>query len=150
MTNSKSAPRWGRWKTFPRQRPDWDARLCAYLERVERLPHTYGRHDCMLFAAGAIEAQTGRDFAEGHRGRYRSQAGAVRYLRGLGFNSFEAMLDAILPERPLGFVQRGDIVLAGGVPGVCAGAVALFVGEQDGAEGLVICPRPDWHKAWAV
>lgn len=133
------------------RRPDWEPHLVAYLAAANHKPHRYGHHDCMIFAAGAVKALTGRDPARGHRGKYSSAATARRYLASLGFDSVEAMIDRILPEKPVLRAQRGDIVLdEEGMPGVCIGGEALFVGTKNGEEGLVRVPRAKWRKAWAV
>lgn len=133
------------------RRSDWEQRLFAYLAAVSDRPHEYGRHDCMIFVAGAVKALTGSDPARGHRGKYGSAATAARYLRSLGFDSFEALIDSVLPEKPIAKAMRGDIVLdQEGMPGVCIGGEALFVGQRDGEQGLVRVPRAAWVKAWAV
>lgn len=132
--------------------PDWEKRLHAYLASIRRDPHLYGKHDCLLHCASVIEAVTGADLADAHRGKYKSQATAVRHLKSLGFETPDQMLDSALEEKPVGFAGRGDIVLTPPdvsgwpVPGVCVGAVALCVGT----EGLVREPRARWLKAWSV
>lgn len=131
--------------------PDWEPRLTAYLAEVAARPHEYGRHDCLLFVAGAVKAQTGTDFARGHRGKYSSAATAARYLKRLGFDSPALMVEANLPPKSVWFAQRGDIVAdQDGVPGVCVGGEALFVGMEEGREGLVRLPRTAWTRVWAV
>ena len=129
-----------------KRRGDWEAALAAYLERVRDKPYAYGQHDCLLFVAGSIKALTGKDLARGHRGKYKSATGAKRYLKKLGFSSPEKMLDSLLPAKPVGFAQRGDIVLADNNPGVCVGGEAVFAGE----DGLILKPRAEWSKAWGV
>jgi hypothetical protein len=138
--------------TPPARLVDWEARLVAYLADTRSRPHRYGRHDCMLFLAGAIEAITGDDVGKEHRRRYRTPRGATRYLRRLGFRSPEAMIDSMLVEKPVGFAQRGDIVLAAdGIPALCIGGVALCPGElADGSQCHVEKPREIWIRAWAV
>ena len=141
--------------TPPLRRGDWEARLTAFLASARGRPHDYGRHDCLLFAAGAVDAQTGHDYARGFRGRYRSERGAARLLRRLGHRRPEQLIDALLPQIPIGFAQRGDIVLDGeGIPGICVGGEALFVGAgEDGAvpeRGFAVLPRGEWRRAWAV
>lgn len=130
------------------RRPDWESRLIAFVEVNRARPHAYGQWDCLLMSAGAVKAVTGKDHGtKKHRGKYRSAATASRYLRSLGFDSAEAMLDGFLPEKPVGFAHRGDLVLASdGVPALCMGEFALSVGEQ----GFVTVPRADWRKAWRV
>ena len=125
---------------------DWEARLNAYVAKHHARPYSHAWH-CLLFVAGGVKAVTGRDFARGHRGKYRSMAGALRYLRSLGFDNAEAMIDAHLPEKPAGFAQRGDLVLAADdVPALCMGEFALSVTD----EGLARVPRSEWRKAWRV
>lgn len=141
-----------------RRTGDWERTLAAYLEECEARPHAYGQHDCLLFAAGAEFAMTGHDPAAEIRGRYRSQAGAVRVLRERGYASLVEAIDAHKREVPIGFARRGDWALHDGSVGVVAGKVALFVGAlrqaQDGREqeipGLVRVPRAEWQKAWRV
>lgn len=135
------------------RKPDWEQRLNNYLESVADKPHKYGSHDCMLFVANVIKAQTGKDLGRGHRRKYSSKIRAVKYLRKIGFDSTEAMLDSLLEEKPIGFAQRGDIVLTpDDIPGVCYGSDALVVGMIEGeeTEGLRRIPRALWTKAWAV
>lgn len=131
--------------------PDWEPRLSAYLAKVASKPHSYGKHDCLLFTAGAVKAVTGKDLARGHRGKYKSAASSARYLCKLGFDTPAAMIDSLLPEKPVGFAMRGDIVAdEEGVPGVCIGGDAVFVGMEGEREGLFRAPRKAWRKAWAV
>jgi hypothetical protein len=139
------------WSRPPHRRSDWPQRLASYLAGAADRPHVYGRHDCLLHIANAVEALTGRDYAEGQRGKYRSAAGASRYLRSLGFGTPEDLLDSLFPETPVAFAQRGDIVMGeDGIPGLCIGGEAAFVGDEDGRDGLVIVPRAEWRKAWKV
>ena len=129
--------------------PKWEQRLTTLVEKMRRRPYAFGQHDCILFPLNAVKAVTGHDAGRGHRGKYKSAASAVRYLKSLGFDSPEAALDSILDEKPIGFAQRGDIILAAdGIPAVCMGDFALSVGEGDA--GLVRVPREQWVKAWAV
>lgn len=129
--------------------PLWEQRLVGLIEKSRERPYAYGRHDCLLWPAAAVKAVTGKDHGRGHRGKYRSAASASRYLRSLGFDSPEQFLDSLFDEKPIGFAQRGDLVLGSdGIPGVCIGDVALSVG--DGSAGLVRVPRAQWVKAWAV
>ena len=140
--------------------PLWEQRLHDLIsEHIER-PHKYGEWDCMLMPAAVIKAVTGQDLGRGHKGKYRSAASASRYLRQIGFNHPSEMLDSLFEEKPIGFAQRGDLVLcrtpSGDNPGVCYGDFALVVGEigeqgEPGAkEGLVRCGRENWLKAWAL
>lgn len=135
--------------------PHWEQRLATLIE--QNRSYTYGSHDCMLWAAAAVKAVTGKDPGRGHRGKYKSAIAAARYLRNLGFDSPEALLDSLFDRKPVGFAQRGDLVMAGdGIPAVCMGAVAFSVGQDPSTssgqarEWLVPVPREQWVKAWAV
>lgn len=129
--------------------PLWAQRLSAVLEKNARRPYAYGQWDCLLFPAAVVKAVTGKDYGRGHRGKYKSAASASRYLRSLGHDTPESYLDSLFPEKPVGFAQRGDLVLADdGVPAACMGAYALSVGE--GEAGMVRVPRSQWVKAWRV
>jgi hypothetical protein len=133
------------------RRPDWEQRLTEYLAGLSARGHRYGRHDCMLLTAGAIKAQTGKDLARGHRGKYKTAKGAAKHLKSLGFRDAAAMLDTLLPEREVAFARRGDIVLDGeGAPGVCLGSTAAFVDATEGVVGMKTRPRSEWVKAWGV
>jgi len=138
------------------RRNDWEARLSDYMTRVSKTAFAYGQHDCALFAAGAVEAMTGTDFAAAYRGKYRSVAGSIRALKRYGAGTLEATMDALFAERPIAFARRGDLVLFSGSLGICIGADALFVTETQAddhriiGEGLERVPRDLWDKAWAV
>lgn len=143
--------------------PDWQERLSDTISVNAEQPHDYGAWDCLLWPAAAVDAVTGHDFGKGHRGKYRSHAGAYRHLQAMGFASAAALLDSLFDQTPIGFAQRGDLVLielpqeaapamAGQmVPAVCIGAEALAIFEDAaGNSGLARFPRLLWRKAWKV
>jgi uncharacterized protein DUF6950 len=96
------------------RRPDWGARLEAYLQVCAGRRFEYGVFDCALFAAGAIEVQTGQDWAASVRGRYRSRAELLTLAERLtGERSVYALGSQVLsglPSVPVGFAQRGDVL----------------------------------------
>lgn len=143
--------------------PQWEARLHELITASLNRPHEFGSFDCLLMPADVVKAVTGKDHARGHRRKYKSLAGAYRYLKtAFGVESAAGLLDSLFPEKKVGFAGVGDLVLcridvgegldgptAGDVPGVVAapGDVALVAG----ADGLQRVPRGDrWLKAWAV
>ena len=127
--------------------PGWEANLHAFLDSHAATPFAYGSHDCALFVAGVVNAQTGLDFGEPFRGRYRSAAGAIRALRLYGAGDLPSTVTAALGEPVhIAFAGRGDIVTDGANMGVCMGNYALFLTEE-GQERL---PRADWEQAWIV
>lgn len=131
--------------------PQWEARLIALVSKRIATPYSWGRHDCMTWSADVAKAVTGKDHARGHRGKYDSFASAYAYLKRLGHDSPEAMLDSLFDQKSVGFAQRGDLVMAdNGIPMVCMGAFAFSVGSEGNHEGLVKIPRAQWTKAWAL
>lgn len=129
---------------------DWEQALSEYLAAAETAVFRWGVMDCALFAAGAVLAMTGQDPAAAYRGRYRSMAGSVRALRTYGAGTLEATIDARFAEKPIGFAQRGDLIMQDDRVGICVGADAVFIGQEGEREGLVRVPRAEWRKAWAV
>lgn len=137
--------------------PQWPDRLSAFIAEQRTRPYEFGRNDCVLFPANAVKTVTGKDYARGHRGKYNSLVSAYAYLRKtFGVDSPAALIDTLLPEKIVGFAQRGDIVLCrvdvlangqpGEVPGLCMGTFAFVAGEH----GLERVPRTRWLKAWSV
>lgn len=132
------------------RRDDWEARLIDYLAATADEPYAYGRHDCALFAAGAVLAMTDFDPAAAFRGRYSTAVGSARALRRYGAGTLEATIATMFPDRPIGFARRGDLVLHESAVGVCVGADAVFVGQEGERAGLVRVARRAWLRAWGV
>lgn len=132
---------------------DWRARLAAEMDRQRRDPFRWGQHDCAIgFAAGIVEALTGADLARGYRGKYRSQAGALRLLREAGAADLGDFAAQLLPEVHPAFARVGDIgVIA--APGVIGQAFCML-----DASGIVVMteaghgrrPREDVIRAFRV
>lgn len=76
----------------------WQGRLVAYLDAAGRRPFAEGRHDCALFAAGAVQAMTGLDYAADYRGRYTTTRGGLRVLRRDGYADHVALAASHFPE----------------------------------------------------
>lgn len=130
---------------------NWETALADYLAPLMATAELkWGTMDCALFGAGAVLVMTGFDGAAAFRGKYSTATGSVRALKRYGAGSLEATFDAALPERPIGFARRGDLVMYDGAVGVCIGADALFMPREGDAPGLVRIPRALWTKAWAV
>jgi hypothetical protein len=126
--------------------PDWEQRLAAYIAGAHGAAFAWGKHDCVRFAAGAVEAVTGERLLP--RVQYRSQAGAYRALKELGFASVAEAVP--LPPVALAFAARGDVVAREDSLGVAVGRDALFVGEEGGEPGLVRFPVLTCDRAWKV
>ena len=132
------------------RRIDWEQRLHDYLSGCEDAEFAWGTLDCALFAAGAVEAMTGDDPAAAYRGHYTTAIGSARALTRFGEGTLEATIDALFAERAASFAIRGDLVMVAGMVGICIGADAVFIGEENGRAGLVRYPRRAWAKCWSV
>lgn len=107
--------------------PSWRTRLGAYLADAARTPFVEGRHDCALFAAGAVLAMTGKDPAARFRGRYRTTKGGLRVLRRAGYHDHLALAEAHFEEVPPAFARVGDLAA---VPGADGPALGVVQGER--------------------
>jgi hypothetical protein len=135
--------------------PDWQSRLSDYLVRTANRPFQYGVLDCGLFVAGAIEAMTGVDVADGMRGKYSSRKTAFAAIRSLcGRASMTGIADYLaerhgIEETLLAFAQRGDVVqLHSGTIGLVAmhGTEILV----PCADGILRLPLSYAIRAWRI
>jgi len=126
----------------------WRGCLDALIASRMATPFAWGMHDCCLFAADAVLAQTGEDPAAEFRGTYASAAEALALLRDLGGLSALASR-AGEPVAAL-CAQVGDIGLVTHegreLLGLCAGPVWLVPAEQ----GLAALPIDSASVAWRV
>ena len=137
----------------PVRRPDWRARLAAYMAQVAVTAFRPGRHDCALFAAGAIEAMTGVDIAAPWRGSYRSLAAGRKALADAGFASHVDVVARLFPETGPALAHVGDLaVLPSDVPDE-PGALGVVQGAGVYAlrpSGLVLLDRLTIERAFCV
>ena len=108
---------------------NWPSRLAEYVAAAVNRPFAWGSNDCVLFAAGAIEAQTGQLPAMPPWTDVRS---ALRQLNAYG-GLAAAVASTGMPElhRPA-CASRGDVLLIQGVRrqylAVCVGHVWTMPG----------------------
>lgn len=88
---------------------DWRSRLDAYIAAAAREPFRPGRHDCALFAAGAVRAMTGDDPARGWRSKYRSLRRGRELLAEAGYDGPVDMAAARYPEIHPSAALPGDL-----------------------------------------
>jgi hypothetical protein len=131
---------------------DWEDRLRTYLDRVETDPFEWGTHDCALFVAGCVKAQTGVDLGVDFRGKYDTAKGAAEALRESGAGTLFKTIKSWFGEpKSVHFAQRGDVVMRDAkTTGVCVGQFSFFVGTEQGQERLAIIPTRDCAYAFAV
>lgn len=122
------------------RRPDWFPRLLSWLGECRAMPFAYGRHDCALFAAGAVQAMTGYDFAAGYRGRYSTLAGGLRVLRRDGFSDHVELAARHLPVCHPAQAMPGDLAVF-----AADGGRVLAVMQGQGAYVLHATGRLAWR-----
>jgi hypothetical protein len=130
--------------------PSWRTRLGLYLAEAARTPFAEGRHDCALFAAGAVLAMTGMDPAAPFRGRYRTTRGGLRVLRRAGYRDHLALAVAHLEEVPPSFARVGDLAAVQGADGPALGVVQgerIYVLRP---EGMATVSLLQAMRAWRV
>jgi hypothetical protein len=131
--------------------------LDRYLLATATTPFAYGRSDCALFVAGAVDAMTGTDLAARFRGQYHSRKEAVAlaksYTGKLALRPFFEFALRDLPQVPVPCAQRGDIVLVKRA----GGDVSLGLVSLDGRslcscakEGFLRYERTLGIRAWRV
>lgn len=124
--------------------------LTAVVEHHRDTPFAWGVHDCCLWSASAVHAQTGRDPAEAFRGTYHNRTEARALIARDFGGDIENIPAAVgLVEIPLLQVRRGDVVSAyfkgyGVSLGVCIGTKAAFAGRT----GMVFIPMERCRRAW--
>jgi hypothetical protein len=104
----------------------WRARLDALVHARLREPFAWGVHDCCLFAADAVHAQTGDDPAAKWRGTYSDAQGAARLVQKLG--GLAAIAGLVGDRIPPLTASVGDVGLV----------------HADGRELLAVCMGPNW------
>jgi hypothetical protein len=129
---------------------DWHARLTAYLVAAAQQPFAEGRHDCALFAAGALEAMTGEDPAAAWRGRYSSTRGGLRVLRKAGHADHLALASSLLEPIPPAFASMGDIAAVQGEGGPALGVVTGEAVAVLTLSGMGFVPLLQAVQAWRV
>lgn len=129
---------------------DWRTRLIAYLADSHAAPFRPGRHDCALFAAGAVAAMTGVDLAAHWRGRYRTLRGGLRVLRADGYADHVALADAHFEVCPVAMARAGDLAAVPGPQGLALGVVQGARVYVLRPEGLATVDLLTAQRAWRV
>lgn len=129
---------------------DRPAALAALIEKHRDTPFAWGVHDCCLWAANAVQVQTGSDPAAKWRGTY-SLRGEARALMEREFGGEIENIAGVVGWQEVSNLKarRGDIVSAkfkgyGVSLGVCLGSKAAFAGKT----GLVFVPMSEIRRTW--
>ena len=105
------------------------SKLETFLLERRFAPFEWGRNDCCLFVADAVEAMHGVDFAANLRG-YRTRFGAARRLAKAG--GLAKLVDEMLAPISASLTRRGDVVMFNAEGG---DALGLCVGRKFAAAG---------------
>lgn len=90
--------------------PDWPERLIAFFEARRVRAFSWGSNDCWTFVVDAVCAMTGVDTGQRWR-TYKTERGALASIKKVG--GLRKWVETnIGMEKPKGFAQRGDVVLA--------------------------------------
>lgn len=133
--------------------PDWQPRLLAYLRGIAAEPFAPGRHDCALFAAGAVQAMTGRDLARAYRGRYDDVLAGLRHLRRNKHDDHVALAAKHFAEIAPAMAQPGDLAVIPDPDGSELDALGVVQGPHvyvTGPAGLGIVSRLRMSRAFRV
>ena len=99
---------------------NWQLRLMQYIAERQRTPVDPTRPVCAEFAAGAVEAMTGRPIGIAWRGKYPTVAAGLKAIRKGGYADHIALVADMFDEIPASFAQAGDIAVLAGEDGIKA------------------------------
>lgn len=95
-----------------RRVPHWDVRLTQWASSRIGRPFVWGEMDCTLLAIEALDALCGTSLADGWRGRYGTAEEALAIQLREDIDLRRGLLRQGCTPVPVGFRQRGDIILA--------------------------------------
>tara|TARA_S200002703_G_scaffold61685_1_gene53581 strand:- start:6127 stop:6585 length:459 start_codon:yes stop_codon:yes gene_type:complete len=122
------------------KRPEnWAEALAVYLDSHRDIPFAWGAQDCCLFAADWVEICIGIDPAESWRGKYETQAGALKILKK--HKGVRGLADKQFKRCKLGFANRGDLVAYRDPSLKGSALVTTALGILDGRYGLFATKR---------
>lgn len=128
--------------------------LSEALSKYENEPFEYGKLDCFLFVCNVIRDVSGIDYATPWRGKYHSEAGALREIARYG-GFVDAMTAAFGKVRPIWSVRTGDPVLLsremaesdsiGNAIGLYDGSVIRYMADGQLCEAPIMAGRGCWR-----
>ncbi|MEC4091850.1 DUF6950 family protein [Pseudoalteromonas rubra] len=113
--------------------------LQEYLDLCATREFTWGEFDCCLFVANWILRRTGVDLARDFKGHYKTELGAKRRLKALGFKDIESVFKARLNPVLTSYARRGDLALVnydGQLVGGIVGLNCVHCVTQNGTTAL--------------
>ena len=122
--------------------------MWGYLQTVADAPFEYGKHDCCLMVARALDAMHGTDYAPRLLSCYCDEAGAKAFIRLHG--GIVSAVGSFLGPCHTGLPARGDATLVdtedGLGVGLCVGASIAVAAET----GVVFYPLSAAKGYWRV
>ncbi len=110
---------------------DWPVRLNEYIIASEKKKFEHGTHDCVIFAAGAIEAMTGENPMLEFRDQYDDWNDSEEGLNEAGYDKLYKNIIKRFGTPILGVKgQKGDLAFYEGACGIVLGRYAMFLGEN--------------------
>ena len=99
--------------------------LSTYIQTNSKIPFSWGENDCITFAIGWLEFQTGSPYLTEHR-PWRTARQAAKKLRDLGglFFLFEKNLTSIHPN----LAMDGDVTIIDGTAAIFTGRHVVSIG----------------------
>ena len=135
---------------------DWPRRLEAVLAEAEADRFEWGRNDCGLLVARAIEAMTGVDIAADLKG-YTTEDQASDFLRSYAGGGLPEACEKLavkweFDEVDKNVAQRGDAAIVSTIEGIAVGVIDLS-GRHVAIvshNGLVRVPVRWAQRAWHI
>lgn len=87
-----------------------EIRLIEYIESQMVLSFEFGKNDCILFVAGAIDAMQGTELREKYAGLWKTQKDVDKYTENNKSVS-EVLHDLNYEPVELNYIQTGDILI---------------------------------------
>lgn len=127
---------------------DWVERLIDVIAAHESRAFEWGKDDCCLFVARAVDAMTGSDLEARLNSEYDDEYSALRLIATHG--DLAGAVSHFLGQPADTYAGRGDVVLlAGGegdALGICIGPHIVAMGP----DGLRRLPRGEIKAVWRV
>lgn len=127
--------------------------LAGLIEDYRHRPFKWGSVDCMQITIDWLFRATGVQHYPDLK-KYTTARGAMKVLKGLGYDSLEAAVDAHFERREPAYAQRGDLVSFQSTQsdkfpvaiGVCCGSESAFPVKG----GLVFHPNAQCLTFWKI
>lgn len=87
-----------------------ELKLIKYIESQLGIPFEFGKQDCPLFVAGAIDAMYGSNLREKYTGLWHDRKSAWKYIKKHGSLS-EQLKELGYKQVEFVFIQTGDFII---------------------------------------